>query len=136
MSAGYLSATNKSPYSRNPFHGGLEPQTICLYYANEIVEDQEPVPRAYIIRCAQPIRNKVQLGELIEDAAQKAFDEDIEPDGIGFDTFEWRHKSVVAILIDVDGWGISGRPWRRPGAVPVGAGRAVIAVTGSAVSLP
>jgi hypothetical protein len=81
----------------------MYPQTIYLYYVDEVVPGVEPVPRVYVRHYPAPIRNQLKLQELIATAAQEAAD--LAPaDDHGFGRFEWRQKSFVVIIIDADGW--------------------------------
>ncbi len=105
-----LSQTNRNPYNNDSFDGGMDPHTIYLYCWDRVNEHGPEQPcRGFKLFYERPIYNKVVLAERVNEAAQKIFNGEIEPDGDSFESFEWQRKSFVVILLtDPE------TPWRFP----------------------
>ncbi len=103
---GHLSPTNKSPYDRKFIDGGADPYTIYLYCWDIVDETpgQEQKPRGFKLEYDRPILNQVMLIRLINEEAQRLVHSDEEPDGIGFDGFDYRRKSFIVILLTDRHW--------------------------------
>jgi hypothetical protein len=102
---GNLSPTNRDPYIRESFDGGMDPQMIYLY-CWDVVDEHSPQQkaRAFNLNQDSPIYNRRVLIDRINDHAQDIFDGRIEPEGEHFESFEWTRKSFIVILLTHEGW--------------------------------
>ena len=102
----YLSPTNRNPYDREAFHGGMDPQMIYLYCWDVVLTqpNAQQRPRAFELNQESPIYNRQVLVDRINEHAQDIFDNRIQPAGHSFESFIWRRKSFIVILLTASGW--------------------------------
>ena len=102
----HFSASNRNPYDREYPQGGADPQMIYLYCWDHVdpQPDAQQYARAFKLNQDRPIHNRQVLVDRINEHAQDIFDERIEQDGDRFESFFWRRKSFIVVLLTDEAW--------------------------------
>ena len=103
--ARHLSPTNRNPYDRESFHGGMDPHMIYLYCWDHVdtAQNAQQKARAFKLDHDNAIYNRQVLVDRINERAQQIFD-GRRPDGEYFESFDWERKSFIVILLTDPNW--------------------------------